>query len=287
MCICSMFCATPQDVDEIYTRKEVMGGGTSRVILVTLEDEAGAKPALFRALTDDECQLVHSALDVIMQDTYTDEGQLQPVQMVPMEWLDYHVRRWCNDQRQLVLKTGSRARNCFYKRASVSAARMSCLLYYLWQTEGFKAAKPQVSRFKIQDSGSKTDLNPESAGRSMNPESAHLALPVSRRPAPQPPLQREQEHLQMLRVRCPRRPHRPGDEPPETRVSGGLQVACRRQRSLYPLFLQFREQFQSLLRQIVRLVWTFIRLRVEFGNISLLDGRIEICGSEITATSQP
>ena len=68
----------------------------------------------------------------LMDITYTDDGQLQPIRMVPMEWLDYHVRRWCSDQRQMVLKTGSRARNCFYKRASVSAARMCTLLYYLW-----------------------------------------------------------------------------------------------------------------------------------------------------------
>ena len=80
-----------------------------------------------------------------MDITYTDEGQLQPIRMVPMEWLDYHVRRWCSDQRQLVLKTGSRARNCFYKRASVSAARMSCLLYYLWKED--KGAQRKVAKF--------------------------------------------------------------------------------------------------------------------------------------------
>ena len=141
VCICSMFCATPQDVDEIYTRKEVMGGGTSRVILVTLEDEAGAKPALFRALTDDECQLVHSALDVIMQDTYTDEGQLQPVQVMDTSWLDAAVDRFSSQtaKRVLEMKTagqdGYRSLDHYRKRGSVNAYRAAALLCYLYQVE--------------------------------------------------------------------------------------------------------------------------------------------------------
>ena len=62
-----------------------------------------------------------------------------------MEWMDNQVRRWCSEQRQLVLKTGSRARNCFYKRASVSAARMACLLYHLWGEDA--ARQKYVARF--------------------------------------------------------------------------------------------------------------------------------------------
>ena len=141
VCICSMFCATPQDVDEIYTRKEVMGGGTSRVILVTLEDEAGAKPALFRALTDDECQLVRSALDVLMQDTYTDEGQLQPVQVLDTSWLDASVDRFSSQtaKRVLEMKTagqdGYRSLDHYRKRGSVNAYRAAALLCYLYQVE--------------------------------------------------------------------------------------------------------------------------------------------------------
>ena len=146
VCICSMFCATPQDVDEIYTRKEVMGGGTSRVILVTLEDEAGAKPALFRALTDDECQLVRSALDVLMQDTYTDEGQLQPVQVLDTSWLDAAVDRFSSQtaKRVLEMKTagqdGYRSLDHYRKRGSVNAYRAAALLCYLYQVENRMAA---------------------------------------------------------------------------------------------------------------------------------------------------
>ena len=45
----------------------------------------------------------------------------------------------------MVLKTGSRAHNCFYKRSSVSAWRMAVLLYHLWGEQ--ENARSKVIRF--------------------------------------------------------------------------------------------------------------------------------------------
>ena len=160
---CSLFCATDNALREYMDKRSVEGGNCTRKVLTDLGDLMGEDAPRFRPLTPDEQAAVSRAVQHLMDITYTDEGQLQPVRMVPMEWLDYHVRRWCADQRQLVLKTGSRARNCFYKRASVSAARMCCLLYYLWQVE---------QDFKFQDSSSKSHLKPETAVRPMKPETA-------------------------------------------------------------------------------------------------------------------
>lgn len=121
-------------------------GGTSRVILVTLEDEAGARPALFRALTSDECQLVGSALDYIMQDTYTDECQLQPIQVMDTTWLDAAVDRFSSQtaKRVLEMKTageeGYRSLDHYRKRGSVNAYRAAALLCYLYQVENRMAA---------------------------------------------------------------------------------------------------------------------------------------------------
>ena len=128
---CSLFCATDNALREYMDKRSVQGGDSG------IQYRTGIY--------------------------YTDEGQLQPVRMVPMEWLDYHVRRWCADQRQLVLKTGSRARNCFYKRASVSAARMCCLLYYLF---GLEAS----SKFKDQSSKKSQTLNLEPGASPLNLE---------------------------------------------------------------------------------------------------------------------
>lgn len=141
VCICSMFCATPQDVDEIYTKKEVMGGGSSRVILVSLEDEAGAKPAIFREMEENEKALLNSALDLLMQDTYTDDGELQPIQNLDMTWLYASIDRFTNQTIKRVkdMKTdgveGYRSLDHYRKRSSVNAFRATGLLYYLYQIE--------------------------------------------------------------------------------------------------------------------------------------------------------
>ena len=142
---CSLFCATDNALREYMDKRSVEGGNCTRKILTDLGDLMGEDAPRFRPLTPEEQACVSKTVQHLMDITYTDEGQLQPIRMVPMEWLDYHVRRWCSDQRQLVLKTGSRARNCFYKRASVSAARMSCLLYYLWKED--KGAQRKVAKF--------------------------------------------------------------------------------------------------------------------------------------------
>lgn len=142
---CSLFCATDNALREYMDKRSVEGGNCTRKVLTDLGDLMGEDAPRFRSLTPEEQACATKTVQHLMDITYTDEGQLQPIRMVPMEWLDYHVRRWCSDQRQLVLKTGSRARNCFYKRASVSAARMACLLYYLWSED--KGAQRHVAKF--------------------------------------------------------------------------------------------------------------------------------------------
>ena len=141
ICICSMFCATPQDVDEIYNRKEVMGGGASRVMLVSLEDEAGAKPALFRQLNESEHQLIDKALDLLMHDTYTDDDELQPILWLDMSWLEPSIDRFNSQtaKRVLEMKTageeGFRSLDHYRKRGSVNAFRSTGLIYYLYHIE--------------------------------------------------------------------------------------------------------------------------------------------------------
>ena len=129
---CSLFCSTENALEEYMDKRSIEGGNCTRKVLTDLGDLMGEDAPQFRALTDEENKVIEATVKHLMDITYADDGSLKPTVLVPMEWLDYHVRRWCQDQRQLVLKTGSRARNCFYKRASVSAARMTCLLYYLW-----------------------------------------------------------------------------------------------------------------------------------------------------------
>ena len=142
---CSLFCATENALKEYMDKRSIEGGNCTRKVLTDLGDLMGEDAPQFRPLTEEEQAEVSRTVKHLMDLTYSPDGQLQPIHVVPMEWLDYHVRRWCSEQRQLVLKTGSRARNCFYKRASVSAARMACLLYHLWGEDASR--QKHVARF--------------------------------------------------------------------------------------------------------------------------------------------
>ena len=142
---CSLFCATENALKEYMDKRSIEGGNCTRKVLTDLGDLMGEDAPQFRPLTEEEQAEVSRTVKHLMDLTYSPDGQLKPIHVVPMEWLDYHVRRWCSEQRQLVLKTGSRARNCFYKRASVSAARMACLLYHLWGEDASR--QKHVARF--------------------------------------------------------------------------------------------------------------------------------------------
>ena len=173
---CSLFCATDNALREYMDKRSVEGGNCTRKVLTDLGDLMGEDAPRFRPLTADEQAVVSRAVQHLMDITYTDEGQLQPVVMVPMEWLDYHVRRWCSDQRQLVLKTGSRARNCFYKRASVSAARMTTLLYYLWSAEGSNGSNGSKGLNGSKGSNPSNPSNPSNSSNPSNPSNSSNSL---------------------------------------------------------------------------------------------------------------
>ena len=142
---CSLFCATENALQEYMDKRSIEGGNCTRKVLTDLGDLMGEEAPRFRPLNKEEQGAVGQAVRQLMDLTYNAEGGLQPTHVVPMEWLDHDVCRWCQEQRRLVLTTGSRSRNCFYKRASVSAARMACLLYYLWGED--PARQKHVARF--------------------------------------------------------------------------------------------------------------------------------------------
>ena len=132
---CSLYCSTPAALDEYMDRRSVEGGNVTRHVIADLGDLMGDDAPVFQIITPEQQRTIDATVDRLMRETYTDEGSLQPVHEVPMDWLDDEIRLWCNEQRQQVLKTGSRALNCFYKRSSVSAFRMAALCYHLWCTE--------------------------------------------------------------------------------------------------------------------------------------------------------
>ena len=143
---CSLFCGTQNALDEYINKRAIEGGNCTRKIITRIdEDLLGEDAPRFRTQTAAERSIVEGMINPPITETYTDDDLLQPIHEVPMDWMEGSVKRWCQEQRMVVLKTGSRAHNCFYKRSSVSAWRMSVLLYHLWGEQ--KSARSKVIRF--------------------------------------------------------------------------------------------------------------------------------------------
>ena len=143
---CSLFCGTQNALNEYINKRAIEGGNCTRKIVTRIDEEIlGEDAPQFRPQTREERITVEQMVDRLMDETYNEDDLLQPVHEVPMEWMNSSVKRWCHEQRMVVLKTGSRAHNCFYKRSSVSAWRMAVLLYHLWGEQ--ETARSKVIRF--------------------------------------------------------------------------------------------------------------------------------------------
>lgn len=145
ICWCSLFCGTENSLHEYIDKRSVEGGNVTRKVVCELPDMLGEKAPKFRPINESDASIISGMVNRLMAETYSDDGTLQPTHEIPMEWLEDQVEKWCNVQRLEVIQTGSRARNCFYKRSSLSAFRMSAMLYYLWGEDETK--QKQVIRF--------------------------------------------------------------------------------------------------------------------------------------------
>ena len=143
---CSLFCGTQNALNEYINKRAIEGGNYTRKIVTRIDEEIlGEDAPQFRPQTEEERRTIDEMVDRLMEETYNEEDLLQPVHEIPMGWMETTVKRWCHEQRMVVLKTGSRAHNCFYKRSSVSAWRMAALLYHLWGEK--ETARSKVIRF--------------------------------------------------------------------------------------------------------------------------------------------
>lgn len=129
---CSLFCGTENSIKEYIDKRSIEGGNVTRKILCQLPDMLGNKAPAFMPIGEQDGACIEQTVSRLLHDTYGDNDTLQPIHVVHMEWLDKQVDKWCNKQRIEVIRSGSRSRNCFYKRSSVSAFRLATMLYYLW-----------------------------------------------------------------------------------------------------------------------------------------------------------
>lgn len=133
--ICSMFCATPAALDEYFDKKAIEGGNITRTILCKLEDDLGEDGAIFIPYTSEQRARIDTMLSRLMNETYDNDGGLQPTFDLDMSWLDKTVCKWVRGKGNEATLSGSQALDVFRKRSSVSAFRIAALCQYLYMME--------------------------------------------------------------------------------------------------------------------------------------------------------
>lgn len=133
---CSLYLSTPSALDSYADKGFIEGGGVTRTILVQLDDALGEEAPVFKILTSKQREHIDQILDLMDRDVYADDGTICEEQFLDVQWLFPTVREWVAEQNRLILRSGSKAHNTFFKRSSVSAFRIATLCYYLYQLEG-------------------------------------------------------------------------------------------------------------------------------------------------------
>lgn len=148
--ICSMFCATPAALDEYFDKKAIEGGNITRTILCKLEDDLGEDGAIFIPYSSEQRARIDTMLSRLMNETYDNDGGLQPTYELDMSWLDKTVCKWVRDKGKEATLSGNQALDVFRKRSSVSAFRIAALCQYLYGMELMSERMNEISNEVIQ-----------------------------------------------------------------------------------------------------------------------------------------
>lgn len=135
---CSIICGQEEALSQYIDKKGVVMGDAGRQILVKTKEELSESELSIRPLSEQQERDINETIERLMAETFTQDDQLQPIYIINMKWLDKDVKSWCDQQKLLYAKTGSRALKSFYVRASVSAFRIVTMLYHLWDEDKTK-----------------------------------------------------------------------------------------------------------------------------------------------------
>lgn len=148
--ICSMFCATPAALDEYFDKKAIEGGNITRSILCKIDDDLGEDGAIFIPYTTEQRSAIDTMLAHLMNETYDNDGGLQPTVDLDMSWLDKTVCKWVRGKGNEATLSGSQALDVFRKRSSVSAFRIAALCQYLYMQEEASSVVPDAIRHRVK-----------------------------------------------------------------------------------------------------------------------------------------
>lgn len=148
---CCIWNTTPSILFKYMDKDAIESGNVNRSIYMPLGDLLASSATIKREFSDKDMALIKETQDMLMGETYDAEDKLMPMHDVDMDWLFAAEKRWCDYQVEMVSKSGSYARNSFYKRCSVSAARLATMIYHLWGEDKGKQAKVKKVYFFLAD----------------------------------------------------------------------------------------------------------------------------------------
>lgn len=131
----SVMCGQDTALAKYINKEGLLLGDASRQIIIKLGEQLGEEAPTIRSFTKEQERCISDAINRLMLETFTDDDQLQPTHEVDMSWLDKDVVRWCDRQREIITKSGSRAHDSFYGRASKSAFVIATMVYHLFSED--------------------------------------------------------------------------------------------------------------------------------------------------------
>jgi hypothetical protein len=127
----SVMCGQETALAKYINKEGLLLGDASRQIIIKLGEQLGEEAPSIQQFTKEQERCISDAVNRLMLETFTDDDQLQPTHKVDMSWLEKDVVAWCERQREIITKSGSRAHDSFYGRASKSAFIIATMVHHL------------------------------------------------------------------------------------------------------------------------------------------------------------
>ena len=128
----SVMCGQDTALAKYINKEGLLLGDASRQIIIKLGEQLGEEAPTIKSFTKEQECCISDAINRLMRETFTDDDQLQPTHEVDMSWLEKDVVKWCDRQREIITKSGSRAHDSFYGRASKSSFVIATMVYHLF-----------------------------------------------------------------------------------------------------------------------------------------------------------
>ena len=125
----TLYSGTPAAMRRFYNNSE--DGTMSRTLFVTLPDQFGKPMPIWGKFTEAEMNIVSNAVMHLYNISIVG-NEIQNPHVLNLKFLNEHLEKWIEEQRNLSVKFSDRTRNIFYRRCAEVAFRAGMLAWYLY-----------------------------------------------------------------------------------------------------------------------------------------------------------